>query len=75
MVVLLLMVASAAPLNRVFAVYRPAAEVIAAVCGRGEGDFRACRKTMLLLRIGNLARSALVLTQYLLSTADIVAVY
>ena len=35
-------------------VYRPAAEVIAAVCGRGKGDFRACCNHA-ALQAGNLA--------------------
>ena len=36
------------------AVYRPTTEVIAAVCGRGEGDFRACCNHA-ALQAGNLA--------------------
>lgn len=53
------------------AVYRPAAEVIAAVCGRGEGDFRACCNHA-TLQTGNLA--VLCAGAYAV-LVDIVAVY
>ena len=48
-------------------VYRPAAEVIAAVCGRGEGDFRACCNHA-ALQAGDLTVSLIIVVFCCLST-------